>query len=65
MGLHDYILKLRLETAYNDVILTSRALEEISESVGYSSFSHFNKICKKKYGVTPAVLRKEHGKPTI
>ena len=65
MGLHDYILNLRLETAYNDLILTSRALEEISESVGYSSFSHFNKIFKKKYGITPAVLRKEHGKPTI
>ena len=65
MGLHDYILHLRLETAYNDLVLTSKALEEISESVGYSSFSHFNKIFKKKYGITPAVLRKEHGKPTI
>ena len=65
MGLHDYILNLRLETAYSDLILTSGSLEEISESVGYNSFSHFNKIFKKKYGITPAVLRKEHGKPTI
>ena len=65
MGLHDYILNLRLETAYNDLILTSKALEEISESVGYNSFSHFNKIFKKKYGISPAVLRKEYGKPTI
>ena len=65
MGLHDYILTIRLETAYNDLVLTSKALEEISESIGYNSFSHFNKIFKKKYGITPAALRKEHGKPTI
>lgn len=63
--LHDYILNLRLEAAYNDLILTTKAPEEISESVGYNSFSHFSKIFTKKYGITPAVLRKEQGRPTI
>ena len=63
--LHDYVLDLRLNTAYNDLILTTKGLEEISESVGYNSFSHFNKIFKEKYGITPAALRKEYRKPTI
>lgn len=61
MNIHDYILNIRLEKAYNDIIFTNVNLEEISESVGYNSFSHFNKIFTKKYNITPAALRKQHG----
>ena len=61
MNIHEYILTLRLEKAYNDIIFTKEHLEDISESVGYRSFSHFNKIFKEKYNITPATLRKQHG----
>lgn len=58
--LHNYILDLKLDTAYSDIILSSESLEDISEKLGYASFSHFNKIFKAKFGITPAVLRKNH-----
>ena len=60
MNIHEYILTLRLEKAYNDIIFTKEHIEDISESVGYASFSHFNKIFKEKYNITPAQLRKQH-----
>lgn len=60
MNIHDYILHLRLEKAYNDIIFTKESLQDISESVGYASFSHFNKIFKQKYNIIPAILRKQH-----
>ena len=62
---HEYIEKIRLDEAYRELSLTNIPIVEISENVGYSSFSHFNKIFKKKYGITPAVARKEHMKYTV
>ena len=64
-NIHDYILHIRLEQAHNDIIFTRIRLEEIAESVGYASFSHFNKIFKKRYDISPAALRKLHSKSTI
>ena len=61
MSLHDYILNLRLDAAYNALILSSESIEDIAESVGYMSLSHFNKIFKSRYGVTPASVRKYNG----
>ena len=40
---------------------TENGAEEISEEIGFKSFSHFNKIFKEKYGITPSLLRKSHG----
>lgn len=59
--LHEYILNTRLESAYNALIFSNVNIEELSESLGYASFSHFNKIFKKKYGITPSALRKNFG----
>lgn len=59
--MHDYIVKTRLEIAYNLLIITNTNMEDISESLGYASFSHFNKIFKIKYGISPAELRKKYG----
>ena len=59
--LHDFIVNARLETAYNLLLLTKINTEELSEKLGYASFSHFNKIFKNKYGITPAALRKNRG----
>ena len=59
--IHNYILNLKLECAYNDLILTKKSSEDISEEIGFRSFSHFNKVFKEKYGVTPASIRKSQG----
>lgn len=58
---HEYILNLRLSAAYNELILSRESIENIGEKLGYCSLSHFNKIFKKKYGITPAMLRRKHG----
>lgn len=63
--LHGFIFNTRLESAYNLLVLTKINMEELSESLGYASFSHFNKIFKSKYGITPAALRKSHSVWTI
>lgn len=60
MTIHEYILKTRLESAYNSLILSDIKPELISESLGYESFSHFSKIFKEKYGMTPAEVRKKY-----
>lgn len=62
---HDYILNMRLEAAYKALLYTTENIEEVAEKLGYASFSHFNKIFKKRYGITPAMLRKNHSVQTI
>ena len=62
---HEYIQEQRLLAAYNEVVLTSEDLVEISEKIGYSSFSHFNKIFKERFGITPALLRKKNSLRTV
>lgn len=61
MSLKEYINEIRLQNAYNDIILTNKSLEDISEDIGFSSFSHFNKIFKARFSITPSRLRKNHG----
>lgn len=58
MGLKSYINELRLLRAYDDLIWTNESVEVISENVGFSSYSHFCKIFKKRFSVTPSSLRK-------
>lgn len=65
MTMHEYISEQRLETAYNDLVLTNSRPEDIAEELGYKSFSHFSKKFKKKYMITPAELRKQNGAWTI
>ena len=59
--LKQYINELRLKSAYSDLILTNKPIEEISEEIGFSSFSHFQKIFKAKFSETPSVVRKKRG----
>lgn len=61
LSLHQFVLNLRLEKAYESLIITNEPIENLSERLGYSSYSHFQKIFKAKYGKTPSALRKEYG----
>lgn len=59
-SIHEYILNIRLEYVYNELILSNTDAETLSESVGYASFSHFNRVFKNKYGITPAEVRRKY-----
>ena len=61
VSLKQYINEMRLQNAYNDIILTNKSTEEISENLGFASISHFNKIFKDRFLITPAELRKRKG----
>ena len=61
MGLKQYINEQRLQSAYNTIILSPSFSPEMSEELGFSSFSHFNKIFKARFGITPSALRKKCG----
>lgn len=58
---HAYVVDLKLNVAYRRIIYTDELMEGISDYVGFESYSHFIKIFKKKYGITPAALRRSSG----
>ncbi len=59
---HELVFDMRMECAYNKILFSDENTEYISEEVGYKSFSHFNSVFKKYYGITPAALRKKNRK---
>lgn len=65
MNSNEFIKNLRLEHAYNEIIMSKNHLIDIAENAGYQSFSHFNQIFKKKYGISPSALRKKHKINTV
>ena len=65
MTLKQFINDLRLKQAYRDLVLTSRCIDEIAESLGFFSSSHFSRIFKEHFGITPAALRRHKGFFTI
>ena len=58
ISVNEYLTDLRLNTANKYIVYTDKSLEDIAEMVGYKSFSHFNKLFKNKFGISPAQLRK-------
>lgn len=65
MSLNKILTEIRLETAYKYIACTDEMLESISEMIGYKSFSHFNKLFKARYGITPSELRKTDRTNTV
>lgn len=55
-----FIVRLRLETAINLLIYSNEAINEIAFKVGYENPPSFNKAFKKRYGISPAELKKNN-----
>lgn len=53
-----FVIALRMSYAYEAICSTDEPFERIASSVGYASISHFSKVFKAVYGVTPSALRK-------
>lgn len=58
MGLKEYVNELRLRRAYDDLVFTDETAEVISENLGFSSYSHFYRIFKKRFSLSPSALRR-------
>ena len=59
MTLTDYINDLRIKHAAYLLQTTDYTQQKICESIGFDSVSYFNKLFKKKYGVTPASFKRQ------
>ncbi len=59
-SIHSFLQKTRLETAANMLSNTDYSYTDISNTLCFSSQSHFIQLFRKKYGMTPAQYRKSH-----
>ena len=65
MGLKEWINSLRLTVAEEELLLTRKPIPLIAEEVGFSSLSHFSKLFKERFGVTPAAMRRKRRLLTV
>lgn len=56
---HEYIQTRRLETAMQLILKTDKTISEIVYAIGLNSRSHFSKIFKDRYGVSPRNIRQK------
>ena len=61
MKFTDYVRKLRLSHAMDELLYTSSPVTKIAYDNGFSSVSFFNKAFKDEYGKTPSAVRAENG----
>ena len=60
MAPHFWILKEKTKKIYNEITCTQKPFKEIFMEYHFYSISHFNRFCKKTYGITPAKLRAQN-----
>lgn len=57
VGLHDYLLTLRLQHATGLLVKTTKSIKEISAEVGFRDPQVFSKAFKRRRGCPPTVYR--------
>ncbi len=63
--LSDYIIDMRLGKAARMLVDSTMSVAEISYECGFNNLSNFNRIFKKKKGVTPKTFREHYRKKKI
>ena len=58
IGVHDYLVFIRLRSAAFELISTSDSVTDIALRNGFSDSNYFKDVFKKKYGMTPREYRK-------
>lgn len=64
-SLTDYIIDMRLGVAARQLVDSTKTIAEISFECGFNSLANFNRIFKRKKGVTPKVFREFYRKKKI
>ncbi len=57
---HEYLTDVRLAHAREALVLGSAAIDSVARECGFDSPSHFQKLFKEKFGITPGKYRKEY-----
>ena len=58
IGLHEYIVFIRLHHAAQELVTTADSITDIALRCGFSDSNYFKDSFKKKYGITPRAYRK-------
>lgn len=58
IGVHEYLVFIRLQHAALELITTNDSITEIALRCGFSDSNYFKDAFKKRYGVTPRAYRK-------
>jgi two component transcriptional regulator, araC family len=58
IGLAEYLIQERMRLAQSLLKNTSFSISIIASRVGYVNFSHFAKVFKQEFGVSPSEYRK-------
>ena len=58
IGVHEYLMFVRLQHAALDLVSTNDSITEIALRSGFSDSNYFKDAFKKKYGTTPSAYRK-------
>ncbi|MDE5679282.1 MAG: helix-turn-helix transcriptional regulator [Lachnospiraceae bacterium] len=58
IGVHEYLVFIRLQHAALELITTDNSITEIALRCGFSDSNYFKDAFKKRYGVTPRAYRK-------
>lgn len=62
---HQYLVKVRLESACRALAETNRTIASIAQEFGFHDHAHFTRTFHKHYGVTPTAYRREHKHPSL
>ena len=62
---HQYLVKVRLESACRVLAETNRTIASIAQEFGFHDHAHFTKTFHKHYGITPTAYRCEHQNPGL
>ena len=54
------VKKIRLKKASTLLKNGNMRIERVAEAAGYQNLEHFNRLFKKKFGMTPAQYRESH-----
>ena len=55
----EYLIEYRLGKAAHELKLTNDTILEIAQRTGFDNISNFNRLFKKRLGVTPSHFRNE------
>jgi transcriptional regulator GlxA family with amidase domain len=53
----NWIIQRRLQAAQQLLLSTNRPINQIMSDVGFKNFSHFSRVYREKFGITPSQTR--------
>jgi AraC-like DNA-binding protein len=59
---YQWILKQKAKKIYYEINCSQKSFKEISMEFEFSSSAHFDKFCKKEFGVSPGTIRNNNTK---